>query len=260
MNIVLGIPCYNCEKQIERVLNSLSLELVNHLSNIIIIDNSSLDNTVQAITTAIKSLDKSIQEKIILYKNVENYGLGGSFKSLIESAKLSQCDYLAVLHGDDQASSADLLKIIQLEEVQNSQIDCVFGARFMKESKLIGYSKVREFGNQFINLIFSLFTGRRVFEIGSGLNVYKIEALPLNEINIWPNHIAFDVNLLLHFMNTKYSIRFFPISWTECDQTSNAKNIKTALLVLNMLFRSKLGLKNTNQLWNTKRAKERIDL
>lgn len=260
MKIILAIPCYNCEKQIVRVLNSLTVEIASKVNKIIILDNYSTDKTLNSAIKSIKLLDRTIQNKIFLYQNNRNIGLGGSFKSLIETSVLERADYLAVLHGDDQASIHDLLDMIHLKEIQDLSVDCIFGARFMSESKLIGYSKTREYGNRFINLIFSCFTGKRIHEIGSGLNIYKVSSLPIDEIMNWPNHIAFDVNLLLGFIKNKANIIFHPISWKEYDQTSNAKNINTALLVLKMLFRFKLGLNNSNEQWNIDRPKKRVEL
>ena len=260
MKIILAIPCYNCEKQIHRVLKSLSIDLCSEVYKVIIIDNCSTDNTLNSIKETVKSLDDEIKNKIELYQNLENYGLGGSFKTITEFSYAESSNYLAVLHGDDQGNIEDLLKIIRTDDIQQSKVDCVFGSRFMKDSKLIGYSKTRKYGNQFINLIFSIFTGKRIYDIGSGLNIYKTSSLPLEVIRNWPNHIAFDVNILLNYIKKKSPITFFPITWREYDQTSNAKNINTALLVLGMLFRFKLGLKNQSSKWNLKRHKKRIQL
>ena len=47
--ILLFIPCFNCQKQIIRVLNSLDDELIDSFEQILIIDNRSDDNTRKVI-------------------------------------------------------------------------------------------------------------------------------------------------------------------------------------------------------------------
>ena len=44
--ILLFIPCFNCEKQISRVLESLNNEIFKLVNEIILIDNRSNDNTL----------------------------------------------------------------------------------------------------------------------------------------------------------------------------------------------------------------------
>ena len=47
--ILLFIPCFNCEKQIHRVLDSLNSEIFKLVNEIILIDNRSNDNTLNVI-------------------------------------------------------------------------------------------------------------------------------------------------------------------------------------------------------------------
>ena len=47
--ILLFIPCFNCQKQIIRVLNSLDNKIIDSFGQILIIDNRSNDNTQKVI-------------------------------------------------------------------------------------------------------------------------------------------------------------------------------------------------------------------
>ena len=47
--ILLFIPCFNCQKQIIRVLNSLDDKIIDTFEQILIIDNRSNDNTQKVI-------------------------------------------------------------------------------------------------------------------------------------------------------------------------------------------------------------------
>ena len=84
----LYIPCYNCEKQIVRVLNHIDDDILSSIDKIIVIDNKSVDQTVKAIRKFV--LDRpEIKKKLILIEHKKNYGLGTSFKTAVVHASLS---------------------------------------------------------------------------------------------------------------------------------------------------------------------------
>ena len=229
----LFIPCYNCEKQILRVLNKIDDDLLSALDKVVLIDNKSQDQTVMIIRDFL-SKHPQFAPRFVLIKHEKNYGLGASFKTAVAYAEASKQDYIYWFHGDDQASIDDLKRIIRL--VKNESPEVVFGARFMKKSQLYNYSLIRRIGNRIFNWIFSLFLGFRIYDIGSGLNVYRVSSLPLDEITKWPNHIAFCIQLLFCFCSNKKKPRFEPISWYEKDQVSNARNIALGLMLLKQLL------------------------
>ena len=141
--ILVFIPGYNCEKQIVRVLKQFDEEVLNYIDEIIFVNNRSTDNTEDAVLKY-KKENKSLPIKVL--RNDENYNLGGSHKVAFNYALKNKFDYLIVLHGDDQGDIHDLLPYLKNKEYKN--FDCFLGARFLKESKLKGYSKFRIFGNR----------------------------------------------------------------------------------------------------------------
>ena len=125
---LLFIPMYNCEKQITRVLNQLTPEVCNYITEVIIVNNRSTDNGEEAVEQYLKSRD--IQTRVKLLRNDENYGLGGSHKVAFEYAIDNGFDYVVVLHGDDQGRIADFLPLLKSKDYE--KYDCCLGARFMK--------------------------------------------------------------------------------------------------------------------------------
>ena len=61
-------------------------------------------------------------------------------------------DKIIVLHGDDQADINDILDLIK--DNKYLEYDCLLGSRFMKNSTLINYSKLRILGNLLFWLLF----------------------------------------------------------------------------------------------------------
>jgi glycosyltransferase involved in cell wall biosynthesis len=256
MKILLAIPCYNCERQIERVIQNLDAIQTDSIDEIIFINNNSSDQTAAMIQRRAKG---QIKRKATLLNNHKNYGLGASFKIAFRYSLENRFDYFLFFHGDDQASTDDI-NLLSNEVRRTPHLSAVLGSRFASQSRLEGYSSIRKHGNIFLNFIFSLLTGLTITDIGSGINIYRTKDLESLKIQLWPNHIAFDINLLLGLIEAKKQFIFMPVSWREQDQVSNAGNIKTGLTVLLMLIKWKLGLKNHSTRWDQTYSFERITL
>ena len=134
--ILLFIPAYNCEKQLPRVLDQLLDERVaEFVTECIVVNNRSTDSTEDA---ARRWMAAHPAAPVRLLRNNENYGLGGSHKVAFGYALEHGFDYLVVLHGDDQGDVRDLLGL--LDSGAYRTCDCCLGSRFMKGSRITGYS------------------------------------------------------------------------------------------------------------------------
>lgn len=229
--ILLFIPMYNCEKQIVRVLGQLKGEAADHISQVIVVNNRSTDNGEKAVIDWL--CGNRLTVPVTLLRNAENYGLGGSHKVAFEYAITNDFDYLIVLHGDDQGDISNILPYLKSREY--ADYDCFLGARFMKGSKLQGYSKFRTFGNHVYNLFFSAGAGRMVYDLGSGLNMYKVSTLKNRYYRRFKDNLMFNCYMLLAADALGQKIKFFPILWREDDQVSNVKMVSQALKTLKLL-------------------------
>lgn len=230
--ILLFIPCYNCEKQIKRVMKRLNSKVMQYISEIIIVNNRSNDNTEEVIIEYVKNHD-DLPVKILC--NCDNYNLGGSHKVAFKYAKENGFNYVIVLHGDDQANIQDLLPVLQNNIYKEH--DCCLGSRFQIGSTINGYSKFRIFGNIIFNMVFSILLGKKIYDLGSGLNMYKTEILENNFYIKFPDSLTFNYCMIMAADYYKHNITFFPISWREEDQISNVKMINQAFTTLLMLFK-----------------------
>ncbi len=226
--ILLFVPMYNCEKQIVRVLSRVRETIADYVSEIMIVDNGSKD-------AGLKAAGKEIMKfkgKAVLVQNVDNYSLGGSHKVAFNYCIDHKFDYCIVLHGDDQADAGDILPY--LESGEYKKYDCFLGARFHRDSKLIGYSKFKTFGNIVLNVFISIFTLFNVKDMGSGINMFKASYIKSRHYLIYPNNLTFNVFLLFHAIWSKAQIKFWPISWREFDQVSNAKAFRQAYIIFKL--------------------------
>lgn len=229
--ILLFIPAYNCEKQITRVLGQLDSEIMKYITEVIVINNRSTDNTEKVI---LDFIGRHEDFPIKLLRNHENYGLGGSHKVAFDYAIQNNFDYVIVLHGDDQGDIYDFLPVLRSEYYKKH--DAVLGARFMPGSSLIGYSAFRTFGNIIYDFLFAFVIGRRVYDLGSGLNMYNVSMLKNRYYEKFPDNLMFNYCMVMAIEYYNQDAKFFPVSWREDDQVSNVKMVSQATKVLNMLW------------------------
>ena len=229
--ILLFIPMYNCEKQIVRVLGQLTDDVCNYLTEVIVVNNRSTDNGEQAVIHYLQANNLSIPVKLL--RNDDNYGLGGSHKVAFQYAVENDFDYMIVLHGDDQGDIANILPYLKSGEYE--KYDCFLGARFMSGSKLQGYSTFRTVGNYVYDMLFSIGAGQRLYDLGSGLNMYSTSILKDKFYFKFKDNLMFNYCMILGSSFLKHRIKFFPILWREDDQVSNVKMVNQAIVVLKLL-------------------------
>ena len=231
--LMVFIPAYRCAAQVKRVIAQFAEigESLPCLDRVVVVDNQSPDDTIDSAADAFRQLEGSFK-KIIL-RNCDNYGLGGSHKAAFRYAKEAGMDYLLVLHGDDQATFEDIVPALRSGEAFRH--DCYLGSRFEKGARRQGYSALRTFGNIVYNWLFTIVAGKRITDLGSGLNLYRLSAVDVTTIAKFPDNLTFNYVMLLWSLRKRQNVRFFPISWREEDQRSNVKLVQQAVRVLGLL-------------------------
>jgi dolichol-phosphate mannosyltransferase len=228
--ILAFVPAYNCAAQIGRTLAQFDASVAVHVSELIVVDNRSTDGTAAAARQALETLS-GIRGRLLL--NDANYGLGGSHKVAFDYALDHGFDYCLVVHGDDQARVHDILPL--LARGDHRRFDCLLGARFMNGSRLVGYSRLRTLGNEVFNLLYSALSGRRLYDLGSGLNLYAATALADRFYARFADDLTFNYYLILASAAKRWRMRFFPIEWREEDQRSNVKLVRQSLKTLRIV-------------------------
>lgn len=237
--ILVFVPAYRCAAQISRVLEQFcDAAVASRFSEILVVDNRSPDDTVEAALAKARELGL---DRITIARNRDNYGLGGSHKAAFAFAAANAFSHIVVLHGDDQGRIRDLLPV--LERGDHRRMDCCLGSRFLWSSRLQGYSVIRILGNLVFNVLFSLASLRPLHDLGSGLNIYRVEPLASRYWMGFYDNLMFNYCMILAHVARKDRFMFFPISWREDDQISNVKLVSQARRTLALLFRFLKGRK-----------------
>src|SRR3989338_5851469 len=202
--ILVFIPAYRCAAQIARVMDQFTDTVQETVEAVLVVDNRSPDGTLQRAVACGK--DRFRKTRLIAWVNDDNYGLGGSHKVAFRYAADQGLDYLVVLHGDDQADIRDLVPL--LDSGVHRNVDCLLGARFMKGSRLFGYSILRTFGNRLYNRLFSLVVSFRIHDLGSGLNVYRLSSFRDFNYKRFQDDLTFNYVMLLASLHGGQKVRF----------------------------------------------------
>lgn len=175
-----------------------------------------------------------------LLRNDENYGLGGSHKVAFGYAAAHGYQHLVVLHGDDQGAVADLLPILNDGTYQN--IDCCLGSRLHEgQPASRGTVHCAWWATTASTALFSLVAGKRITDLGSGLNLYAVEPLKTEYYKKFPDTLYFNDCMILALCQLKQRVLFFPISWREEDQVSNNKLTSFGISLLKLCGRYLAG-------------------
>ena len=154
------IPCFNEEKNIERVIKNINDFANDHAQkefslDYIIINDCSTDNTLDVcMNNGFNFLDLPI-----------NLGIGGAVQAGYQYAEEKDYD-IAIQHdGDGQHDPIFFSDVIA--PIVSDEADIVIGSRFI-EKKGFQTSGLRRFGINFLSLIIRLCTGKKVYDVTSG--------------------------------------------------------------------------------------------
>jgi glycosyltransferase involved in cell wall biosynthesis len=159
MKLAIGLPAYNEEKNIAKIITQLK----KYTDTIIVCNDGSSD-----LTSTIAE-----QLGVIVINHPKNLGYGGSIRSLFIKAKEIGCDILVTFDADGQHNVKDIEPIIQ--PIINKESDIVIGSRFLDEkTKIPNY---RKFGIKTITKITNASTGKNISDSQSGFRAYSKKVL-----------------------------------------------------------------------------------
>jgi len=201
--ISIIIPVRNEQDVIESVVLNLVESLLNNNIpyEIVIVNDYSVDNTKQILQKLSYNNDN--------IKIIDNYlkpGFGYAIKVGLENYT---GDYLVIYMGDNSDDPEDVIKYYQkLEE----GYDCVFGSRFMKGSKVVGYPLIKLVFNRLGNWLIKLLFNIRYNDVSNAFKAYRREVIE----NIKPlvsNYFNITVEIPLKAIIRKYKYVVIPINW-----------------------------------------------
>jgi glycosyltransferase involved in cell wall biosynthesis len=200
------VPCFNEEQNIKNfIYQILNLNINNYFKEIIIVDNNSNDNSKQLI--------QDITKKYPMVKYLFQKKIGYGF-ALQKGLNFANGDLLVTVEPDNTFFINDLKKFLSYID----EFDCVFGTRtsksLIKHSAKMG--SFLRYGNIFVAKIMEyLFLGPSLTDVGCTFKMFKRNSYNKIKYKIKINDSAFQVDLMIRFIQSKCSIVEIPVFYCE---------------------------------------------
>ncbi len=133
MKVTVGIPAYNEEKNIARIIVNLK-----KIADTIIVCNDGSSDSTSEIAQSLGA---------IVVDHPKNMGYGAGINSIFRKAKEIDTEILVTFDADGQHRIDDIEKVIQ--PIKENMADLVIGSRFLGKGK----EKIPEYRRFWINVI-----------------------------------------------------------------------------------------------------------
>ncbi len=162
--IIIIIPAYNEEKNIDQVIRSLKCE--NTYFECLVINDGSKDDTQQ------KAEESGLATVIQLPANL---GIGGAVQTGFKYAFYHRFDYAIQFDGDGQHLASEIKHL--LSPLRNRQCDVCIGSRFIQKTSGFQSTFMRRIGIKVFEVLSSLLIGQKITDSTSGFRAYNKEAI-----------------------------------------------------------------------------------
>jgi len=164
--ILIIVPAFNESDSIIDVIQSINA--VDKMYDIIVINDGSKDNTSQLAKTT---------NKAIVIDLPTNVGIGGAVQTGFKYAYRHDYDIAVQFDGDGQHEAKEIIKIITPVIQENA--DCVIGSRFLGDKKGFQSTFTRRLGIKTFQYVNTLLIKQKVTDNTSGFRAYSKQAIKL---------------------------------------------------------------------------------
>lgn len=218
------VPAHNEEGCICSTVEHLHVELRIHniLHEIVVVDDSSTDNTWELLV----ALQSSIPELV----PIKNNGPKGFGRAVVKGLDNMSGDAVVIMMADESDDCRDVA--LYWKELRKG-FDCVFGSRFMKGGGTIDYPKLKYVINRLANrfLKFMFHTGYN--DTTNAFKAYRKEVIDGCRPLISP-HFNLTVELPLKAIVRGFTWKVVPITWRN--RRTGMANLKLSEMGSRYLF------------------------
>jgi glycosyltransferase involved in cell wall biosynthesis len=206
--VVVGIPAYNEESSIARVI----LGAQKFADAIVVCDDGSEDLTAK------------IAERLgaEVFRHEKKLGYGAAIKSLFERARELEADVLVTLDGDGQHDPAEVPAL--LKPIADGVADVVIGSRFVNVRGTSEMPFYRRFGAKVITKLVNGSSRNGVSDAQSGFRAYSRKAI--ERLRIVESGMGASVEILLEAAKHGLKISEVPSScrYDNCNASTSTEH------------------------------------
>ena len=212
MKITIGIPAYNEEKNIAKII----IKLKKITDSIIVCDDGSSDMTSE--------IAKNLGVIVISHK--KNMGYGAAIRTIFEKSAEIGSDILVTFDADGQHRVEDVSRV--LRPLENSEADIVIGSRFLgKQSNVPNYRKL---GIKVITQVTNSSIKTKLTDSQSGFRAYSKQVL--SKISLSEIGMGISTEILIKASSEGLRITEVPITILYSGDTSTHNPVSHGTSVL----------------------------
>ena len=212
MKITIGIPAYNEEKNIAKII----IKLKKITDSIIVCDDGSSDMTSE--------IAKNLGVIVISHK--KNMGYGAAIRTIFEKSAEIGSDILVTFDADGQHRVEDVSRV--LRPLENSEADIVIGSRFLgKQSNVPNYRKL---GIKVITQVTNSSIKTKLTDSQSGFRAYSKQVL--SKISLSEIGMGISTEILIKASSKGLRITEVPITILYSGDTSTHNPVSHGTSVL----------------------------
>ena len=220
MKITIGIPAFNEEKNIAKIITRLK-KITN---SIIVCDDGSSDMTSEIANNL----------GVIVVKHEKNTGDGAALNTIFQRAKDIETEILVTFDADGQHRVEDIGEVIN--PIQENIADIVIGSRFLqKNDQVPGYRKI---GIKAITKVTNASINQKLTDSQSGFRAYNKKVLQ----NIFPSDkgMGISTEILIKASQKNFRITEVPVTILYEGDTSvhNPVSHGTSVIISTIKFTS----------------------
>ena len=212
MKITIGIPAYNEEKNIAKII----IKLKKITDSIIVCDDGSSDMTSE--------IAKNLGVIVISHK--KNMGYGAAIRTIFEKSAEIGSDILVTFDADGQHRIEDVSRV--LHPLENSEADIVIGSRFLgKQNNVPNYRKL---GIKVITQVTNSSIKTKLTDSQSGFRAYSKQVL--SKISLSEIGMGISTEILIKASSGGLRITEVPITILYSGDTSTHNPVSHGTSVL----------------------------
>ena len=241
--ILIFIVAYNATGTLSWVLDRIPASLRRENVEVLVIDDSSPDNTFRAGMDYVTGCEDS-GFKITVLRNPENQRYGGNQKLGYRYAIDNGFDFVALVHGDGQYAPECLPEL--LAPLIAGEADAVFGSRMMNKggARQGGMPLYKLIGNRVLTRFQNALLGTTMTEFHSGYRLYSTRALQKVPFEYNTNDFHFDTDIIIQFVRAGLRIKELPIPTYYGDEICRVNGMKYAWDVCRTMLRARVHQMN----------------